>query len=85
MPDWSRRVDGRFPVLADPGFLAATKYGVAFQCRIHTNTSNTPATFLVAEDGQLRWAHVGQGPKNYSDRPSIADMLARIKELRADP
>ena len=78
---WEKRVEHSFPVLADAGFLAATTYGVAFQCRVHTNTSNTPSTFLVGTDGIVKWAYVGQGAQNFADRPPVVDVLKRIAEI----
>ena len=78
---WKKRARGKYPVLADPGFMASARYGLAFQMRIHTDTSNTPGTFLIGKDGLLKWAHVGTGKKNWNDRPSVPAMLKKVKEF----
>ena len=80
---WQHEVGGVFPVLADSGFAVSARYGVAFQMRVHTDTSNTPGTFLVAKDGLLKWAHVGQGTRCWSDRPSIEESMAKTRQLHA--
>ncbi len=67
--------------LADPGFLVSSIYGVAFQMRIHTDTSNTPGTFLIDNQGILRWSHIGSGKANWRDRPTISETLAKVKEF----
>ena len=78
---WQDRVGDSFPVLADGGFLASCTYGVAFQMRIHTDTSNTPGAFLIDQAGILRFAHRGSGPRNFADRPDIKTVLGRIDLL----
>jgi len=67
--------------LADPGFWVSSLYGVAFQMRIHSDTSNTPGTFVIDKRGILRWAHIGQGKKNWRDRPTVEQTLAKVKEF----
>lgn len=78
---WQDRVAHKFPTLADAGYHVPATYGVAFQCRIHTDTSNTPATFLIDKHGVLRWAHVAQGAKNFGDRPSVDEVLDKVREI----
>lgn len=78
---WTEQSDGKVVTLADPGFWASSLYGVAFQMRIHTDTSNTPGTFVIDRKGVLRWAHIGVGPKSWNDRPSVEQTLAKVKEL----
>lgn len=73
--------DSQVVFLADPGFWVSSMYGVAFQMQIHTDVSNTPGTFLIDQQGILRWAHRGQGKKNYRDRPTVQQTLAKVKEL----
>ena len=67
-------------VLADPGFLVSSMYGVAFQMRIHTDTSNTPGTFVIDRKGRLRWSYIGKGNRNWSDRPKPDAIVAKVKE-----
>lgn len=67
--------------LADPGFRASALYGVAFQMRIHTDTSNTPGTFVIDKKGIVQWSHIGVGAKNWNDRPTVEETLAKVKEF----
>ncbi len=67
--------------LADPGFLVSSIYGVAFQMRIHTDTSNTPGTFVIDRQGILQWSRIGSGKANWRDRPTIPETLAKVKEF----
>ncbi len=78
---WADRSKGDLIVLADPGFLVSSMYGVAFQMRIHTDTSNTPGTFVIDKQGVLRWSHIGQGRRNYADRPSASETLLKVREF----
>ena len=78
---WAQQSDNNVTTLADPGFWASSLYGVAFQMRIHTDTSNTPGTFLIDKEGVLRWAHIGTGAKNWSDRPTVDQVLEKVKEF----
>lgn len=77
----SDSTDGQVVFLADPGNWVSSMYGVAFQMQIHTDVSNTPGTFLIDQQGTLRWAQRGQGKKNYRDRPTVQQILANVKEL----
>jgi peroxiredoxin len=78
---WDELAGHKFPVLADPGFLVSSTYGVAFQMRIHTNTSNTPAVFLVGKNGLLKWEYIAQDEISYNDRPKIETILEKIAHL----
>ena len=80
---WQKRSNSNTPVLADPGFLVSCAYWVAFQMRIHTDTSNTPGVLIVGKDGLLKWAHLGKGKANWRDRPAVAKVLSKIEELKA--
>lgn len=80
---WQKKARGLYPVLADGGFLASSLYDVAFQMRIHTDTSNTPGTFIIGKDGALKWAYIGKGKRSWADRPKIPAVLAKLKELGA--
>ena len=75
---WQDIIQGELPVLADGGFRASCLYGVAFQMRVHTDTSNTPGAFLIDLDGIIRYARLGEGESNWSDRPEITELLTRI-------
>ena len=68
-------------VLADSGFNVSMMYGVAFQMRIHSDTSNTPGTFLIGRNGILEKAWIGQGKKNWSDRPDLAKIIEAAEAL----
>jgi peroxiredoxin len=78
---WQAKAGSAVPVLCDPGFVVSCRYGVAFQMRIHTDTSNTPGTFVIGKDGVLAWAHVGTGQRNWGDRPTIDATLAQVEAL----
>lgn len=78
---WQKKAGVAYPVLCDPGFVASCRYGVAFQMRIHTDTSNTPGTFVIDKEGVLAWAHVGAGRRNWADRPSVEETLAQVEAL----
>jgi len=78
---WQKRVGDAFPVVCDPGYVASCRYGVAFQMRIHTDTSNTPGTFVIDKKGVLAWSHVGTGKKSWGDRPSVDEILAQVDAL----
>lgn len=78
---WAERSKGMVKILADPGFLVSSMYGVAFQMQVHTDISNTPGTFVIDKQGVLRWAKVGTGKRNYLDRPTAKQTLAQVKEL----
>ena len=78
---WVDKTKGKILFLADPGFLVSSIYGVAFQMRIHTDTSNTPGTFVIDKQGILRWSHVGSGKSNWRDLPTIRETLAKVKEF----
>ena len=78
---WVDKAKGKILFLADPGFLVSSIYGVAFQMRIHTDTSNTPGTFVIDKHGILSWSHVGSGKANWRDRPTIPETLAKVKEF----
>jgi len=78
---WQAKAGPTVPVLCDPGFVVSCRYGVAFQMRIHTDTSNTPGTFVIDKHGTLVWAHIGTGKRNWGDRPTIEATLAKVKAL----
>ena len=78
---WQAKAGSSVPVLCDPGFVASCRYGVAFQMRIHTDTSNTPGTFVIDKEGVLAWAHVGVGKRNWGDRPTVEATLAKVEGL----
>jgi len=78
---WSDKTKGKVLFLADPGFLVSSTYGVAFQMRIHTDTSNTPGTFVIDKQGVLRWSHIASGKRSWGDRPTIGKTLEQVKEF----
>ena len=43
--------------------------------RIHTDTSNTPGAFLIDAEGTLRYARLGEGERNFADRPGVSELL----------
>ncbi len=77
---WKELAGDSITVLADSGFYVSMVYGVAFQMRIHSDTSNTPGTFIIGKDGLLKWAKIGEGRNNFHDRPSYQEIADRIKQ-----
>jgi len=71
--------DVQYPLLADPANAVSAAYGVAFQMRIHTEWSNRPATFVIDQDGIIRYAKRG---RSFADRPSARTILAELEKLR---
>ena len=78
---WKRLAGNELLVLADSGFKVSLMYGVAFQMRVHSDTSNTPGTFLINRDGILKKAWIGQGEENWADRPEISELLDAAKRV----
>ena len=70
--------DLNYPLLIDPSLTISATYGVAFQMRIHTETSNRPATFIIDRSGVLRYA---RRAKTFGDRPSPNQIVAELKKL----
>ena len=66
-------VQASYPLLADPTTEVALAYGVF---DLLGDGVATPAVFIVKPDRTIHWSHVG---KNISDRPTTADILARIR------
>ena len=71
--------DLQYPLLMDPSLTISATYGVAFQMRIHTETSNRPATFIIDKQGILRYQRRGQ---RFADRPAPGDVVAELKKLQ---
>jgi hypothetical protein len=67
-----------YPVLADSVNAVSATYGVAFQMGIHTEWSNRPATFVIDQNGVIRYEKRGT---TFNDRPKPADILAEIDKL----
>lgn len=68
-----------YPLLMDPAHTVSAAYGVAFQMRIHTEWSNRPATFIIDQEGILRFARRGT---SFSDRPTVNDILSEVQKLQ---
>lgn len=77
---WKELAGDSITVLADSGYYVSMVYGVAFQMRIHSDTSNTPGTFLIGKDGLLKWVKRGEGRNNFHDRPSYQEILDKIRQ-----
>lgn len=70
--------DLNYPLLMDPSLTVSATYGVAFQMRIHTETSNRPATFIIDKSGVIRYA---RRAKTFGDRPSPEQIVTELKKL----
>ena len=65
-----------YPILADPGGPVVKSYGVF---NLLGDGVAAPAAFIVGRDGGIEWRQVGT---NIADRPTTADLLERVRELR---
>lgn len=70
--------DLSFPVLIDPSLTVSAAYGVPFQMRIHVEWSNRPATFVIDQQGILRFAHRAE---TFGDRPKADEILDLIRNF----
>ena len=67
-----------FPLLMDGAMTVSATYGVAFQMRIHTELSHRPATFIIDQQGIIRYARRG---RTFGDRPKLEEIEAELKKL----
>jgi peroxiredoxin len=65
-----------FPILGDPSSTASATYGVAMQMRIHGEWSDRPATFIIDQNGVVRYQHLAT---KYSDRPKVEKILSIVR------
>lgn len=71
--------DLQYPLLMDPTLTVSATYGVATQMRIHTEWSNRPATFIIDQQGIIRFAHPGT---SFGDRPKVDDIVNEVRKLK---
>jgi len=67
-----------FPVLADPDYRVATKYGVYKPAGDSETGDLLHATFLIDRTGEVSWAQLGEQP--WIDNKSLLVLLARQSE-----
>ena len=65
-----------YQILADPGAEAVRAYGVF---NLHNNNLPTPSTFVIDQDGVIRWQYIGKNAR--TDRPDNADIIAQLRGL----
>ncbi len=70
--------DVHFPLLSDPAQIVSATYGVAFQMRIHVEWSNRPATFVIDQQGIIRYVKRGTA---FNDRPKPEEILDELRRL----
>ena len=70
--------DVNIPLLMDPAQIVSAMYGVAFQMRIHVEQSNRPATFIIDQEGVLRYE---KRATTFGDRPKPADIVQELSKL----
>ncbi len=70
--------DVNYPLLADAAQVVSATYGVAFQMRVHTEVSNRPATFIIDNQGVLRYARRG---RTFGDRPTAEQIVAELEKI----
>ena len=68
-------VGAEYPVLADATQSVTKTYGVY---DLLNDDVAAPATFIIRSDGRIAWRHVAE---DIADRPTSADILARIDRL----
>lgn len=68
-------VGAEFPILPDTEGNVVRQYGVY---NLLGDGVGTPATFIIGEDGAIRWSYVSQ---DIADLPSADDILLRLREL----
>jgi peroxiredoxin len=61
-----------YPMVSDPDLEIARAWGVREKWR----NAALPATFVVGEDGRVRFVHVATNP---IDRSSVTDLLAVLR------
>ena len=69
----------QYPLLMDGAQTVSAKYGVAFQMRIHVEVSNRPATFVIDQDGVIRYEKRGS---TFADRPTPEQIVEQLKRLK---
>ena len=65
-------VQADYPILADAEHAVADAYGVF---NLLGDGVATPSVFVIDPAGRIVWSYVG---KDANDRPSAADVLARV-------
>lgn len=67
-----------FPLLSDPDLAVIDRYGVRDDREPERGPLARPALFVVGGDGVVRFAHVGEHPR---DRPAVGAMLLAVETL----
>jgi peroxiredoxin len=75
---FARELHIPFPLLYDDGLGVASAYGLAQADK----DVALPATLVVDRNRRIRWRRVGE---RMDDRPSVAEILAAVDALRAEP
>ena len=65
-----------YQILSDPGAEVVRDYGVF---NLHNNNLPTPSTFVIDQDGVIRWQYIGKNAR--TDRPDNADIIAQLRGL----
>ena len=67
-----------FPVFGDPALATIADYGVLHADEPEGRVIARPALFLIDRDGFVRYAHVGEHPR---DRPALGAVLLALETL----
>ena len=67
-----------FPLLSDPGHRVIDRYGIFNMEDPRGREIAHPATYLIDEEGVVRWKFV---EVNYRIRPSNDDILVELEKL----
>ena len=67
-----------FPVLSDASLTAIDRYGVRHEHEPQGKRIARPAIFIIDRQGLVRYAHVGEHPR---DRPALGSLLLALESL----
>lgn len=66
-----------FPILADADLAVIHEWGLFNDLDPKERQIPYPATYIVAQDGRIAWAHLGIDTR---DRPTVGEVLAALTE-----
>lgn len=70
---FTQMIGAQYKLLPDPNGKVVKQYGVY---NLLGDGVATPAIFIITPDKYINWSYVG---KNIGDRPTVDDILARLR------
>lgn len=67
-----------FAVLSDPDLTVIDRYGLRHEDKAEGKTIARPTTLVLDRGGVVRYAHIGQHPR---DRPTLSALLLGLESL----